>query len=299
MSVAYSDPYSDQGDDENDDKRLYQTPCARHVANVCSNDNPSFPKISRVDFLVPPISHTGMTWLVGAGRSRTRIQDNDPRACAFVWNTFSKLPCAKLPPRSFLFLRTLLLLWAWQPGAGGKGTGAPSPARPARTAPSPLAALLHLAARVTISSWCCVHRTPRTRVTPTNKPSHSPKDVSHLPYQASPLKCRFRSLAQIPRPTQITHAHSQNPSPSAPVCAHTHNTPVTRRRFHPVPQNTATCTPNPFRLLLREPLSGESPAFREAQVTDGAAGFVSTLNTRLCSSWPLLRGKNPASKQNK
>ena len=154
-----------------------------------------------------------------------------------------------------------------------------------------------------ISARCHVHRTPRTKVTPTNKPSHSPKDVSHLTYQASPLKCRFRSLAQIPRPTRITHAHSQNPRPSAPVRTRTHNTPVTRRCFHPVPQNTATCTlQTPPDCCSRSPCAcvGRVPALHdEAQVTDGAGGLVSTLNTCLCSSCPLLRGKKPISNQNK
>lgn len=195
-------------------------------------------------FLFLPFSHIGKgrltegrrpDWRV-PGSTRIRAQDGDSRACAFVWNTFSKLPCAKRPPRSFLFLRTPLLLGARQPRVVGKGTGAhpAAPSSPAGTAWP----LLHSldSAQVNISSWCRVHRTPRTKVTPTNKPSHSLKDVSHLTHQASPLKCRFRSLAQIPRPTQITHAHSLNSSPSAPVRAHTHT-------IHLSPRDVSTSSP--------------------------------------------------------
>lgn len=46
--------------------------------------------------------------------------------------------------------------------------------------------------------------------------------MSHISHtQPLPLIYRFRSPAQIPQPTRITHAHSQNSDPLAPA-QHTH-----------------------------------------------------------------------------
>lgn len=192
-----------------------------------------------------------MTWLGVLGSTRIRSRDSNSRASAFVWNTFSKLPCAKLPPHSFLFLRTSSLgvaAWSCRQRQGALPGVSSSPVR-ARMSPSPLAGPLRLAAQVNISSWSHAHSTPRTRVTPTNKPSHSLKDMSHLTHQASPFKCRFRSLARIPRPTQITHAHSQNSRPSAPVHTRAHT-------IHLAPRDVSTPSPKtqprvPSKSLLR------------------------------------------------
>lgn len=188
------------------------------------------------------------------------------QSLAFVWNTSLYTARFKLPPCSSLFLHIHSSLL----GAAAQSCRQVHFRRCAHLDPHLQSHQAHclFSTRWTPTPSCtgkyfllgAVYIGPwDQKLPPANKPSHSLKDMSHLTHPASPPHTQIPFTGPDPS-THTNHTRPQSKFRSPGACARRRTAHLSPRDvFHPVPQNTATCTRpalfsgqvlHPLRLLL-------------------------------------------------